>query len=36
LTPPPIHVAGSLVRADPAGWLRHETAGVPFAVLIGG
>jgi hypothetical protein len=30
------HVAGSLVRAEPAGWLRHETAGVPFAVLIGG
>ena len=29
------HVAGSLVRTGPAGWLRHEAAGVPFAVLIG-
>jgi hypothetical protein len=30
------HVAGSVVRADPAGWRRHEASGVPFAVLIGG
>jgi hypothetical protein len=30
------HVAGSLVRAEPAGWLRHDATGVPFTVLIGG
>jgi hypothetical protein len=30
------HLTGSLVRAEPAGWLRHEAAGVPFSVLIGG
>jgi hypothetical protein len=29
------HVAGSLVRTEPAGWLRHGAAGVPFAVLVG-
>ena len=29
------HVAGSLVRTEPPGWLRHDAAGVPFAVLIG-
>jgi hypothetical protein len=30
------HVAGSLVRAEPPGWLRHDAVGVPFSVLIGG
>lgn len=30
------HVTGSLVRAEPAGWLRHDAEGVPFAVLVGG
>ena len=30
------HVTGSLVRAEPAGWLRHDAGGVPFAVLVGG
>jgi hypothetical protein len=29
------HVAGSLVRTEPPGWLRHDAAGAPFAVLIG-
>ena len=28
------HVTGSLVRSSPAGWHRHEAAGVPFRVLI--
>jgi hypothetical protein len=30
------HVTGLLVRAQPAGWLRHDAGGVPFAVLVGG
>ena len=30
------HVAGSLLRTGPAGWLRRDAAGVPFSVLIGG
>jgi hypothetical protein len=30
------HVAGSLVRGEPAGWLRYPAAGVPFSVLIAG
>jgi hypothetical protein len=28
------HVAGSLVRVKPAGWLQHDASGVPFRVLI--
>jgi hypothetical protein len=28
------HVAGSLVRVKPVGWLQHDATGVPFRVLI--
>lgn len=31
----PAHVTGSLVRALPAGWVRHDGTEVPFSVFVG-
>jgi hypothetical protein len=32
----PRHATGSLVRSQPAGWVCHESTGVPFRVLVAG